>query len=444
MTFELLFSYFFRLEYSAVEVLVLTLLFCRGHSHRGHFPLRLAAWAVLTLAYSLFAGWLYALSVGTPVYLAVRSLVYLSVYVVATSVSFFCYRERFSEMIICSVSGVAAQCVSSNISNILGLDYYGWVSGIGSGLLRMVLYQLLYYLCNAPAYVVIYLIFARRRDRVPEREKNYVYLPLSVVVLLFDCVMSGLVQYYSGESAALSLLAECFAALCGVFVLILNNSLTKLFVTREDLRISEMLQYQEQKQYEQLRRSMEMVNIKCHDIKHFVSSYAGRADPGELESLSRLARSFDSYVSTNNAVLDVILNEKEFVCGQKGITFVCMGDASPLSYMSDADLYSLFGNALDNAIEATEKLEDAERRKIDLNLSRSQGGIVLSVINFCDGDLRQENGIFKTSKEDRDFHGFGMLSMDSVARKYGGRLTAGSDDGMFRLDVWLPIREAAG
>lgn len=444
MTFELLFSYFFRLEYSAVEVLVLTLLFCRGHIHRRLFPLRLAAWVALTLAYSLFAGWFYALSVGTSAYLIVRSVAYLSVFAFATSVSFFCYRERFSEMIICSVSGIAAQCVSSNISNLLGLDYYGWVEGIGSGLLRMALYQLLYYLCNTPVYVIMYLVFAWHRERVPGREKVYVYLPLSVSVMLFDCMMSGLVQYYAEESAALSILAECFAALCGVFVLILNNSLTKLFVTREDLRISEMLQYQEKKQYEQLKRSMEMINIKCHDIKHFVSGFRGRADEGELESLSRLARSFDSYVSTNNATLDVILNEKEFICGQKGITFVCMGDASPLSYMSDADLYSLFGNALDNAIEATERLEDAERRKIDLNLSRSDGGIVLSVINFCDGNLRQENGIFKTSKEDRDFHGFGMLSMDTVAKKYGGRLTAGADDGMFRLDVWLPLRETAG
>ena len=443
MTFSVWFAYFFRLELSAVEVLVLTLVFCRGHRHRAHFVPRVALWALVTLAYSGLAALPYGAVAtyrdGTAIYFAVRALAHLSSYAAACAVALFCYRETFRELLICATSGVAAQCVSSNFSFILYQDMYGWVSSIGSDALRIVAYEGLYFLCNTPAYIAVYLLFAWRRDRVPGQERNYVFLPLSVTVLLFSAELSSLVQYFAEESAALSLLAECFALLFGVFVLILNNSLAKLFVTREDLRVAEMLQYQEEKQYAQLKSSMDMINVKCHDIKHFVSSFRGRVGEEELESLSRVAESFDCCVETNNETLDVILNEKAFVCGRKGIGFVCMGDASGLSFMSAADMYSLFGNALDNAIEATENLADSERRKIDLGLWERDGVFVLNVMNYCDEKLRQENGIFKTTKEDKAYHGFGMLSMDTVAHKYGGELTAAVENGMFQLTVRLPV-----
>ena len=447
MTFSVWFAYFFRLELSAVEVLVLTLVFCRGHRHRAHFVPRVALWVAVTLAYSGLAALPYAAAAirwdGTVPYFVVRALAHLSSYAVACAVAFFCYRESFRELLICATSGVAAQCVSSNFSFILYQDMYGWVSGIANAALRIAAYEGLYFLCNTPVYVAVYLLFAWRRDRVPDREKNYVFLPLSVTALLFSAEISSLVQYYADESAALSLLAECFALLCGVFVLVLNNSLAKLLVTREDLRVTEMLQYQEEKQYEQLKSSMDMINIKCHDIKHFVASFRGRVGKEELESLSRVAESFDSYVETNNETLDVILNEKAFVCGRKGIGFVCMGDASGLSFMGAADMYSLFGNALDNAIEATENLSDSERRKIDLGLWEKDGVYVLNVMNYCDENLRQENGIFRTTKEDKAYHGFGMLSMDTVAHKYGGELTAAVENGMFQLTVRLPVPKDA-
>ena len=65
-------------------------------------------------------------------------------------------------------------------------------------------------------------------------------------------------------------------------------------------------------------------------------------------------------------VLDVILTAKERACADRGITFTAVADGSLLSGMSSMDIASLFGNALDNAIEATSKLPKYEQRLIKL------------------------------------------------------------------------------
>ena len=443
MTFELWFSYFFRIERHTLEVLFLTLLFCKGHRHRNRYVFRLLGWLIVTLAFSGLAGLLYAYSAETSLQVLCKCFCFLASFSVASAVSFACYDENKQELLICAESGIAAQCVTSNIAAILFSDLRTWIVawGFSDGMLSTFLYQLMYYVCNLPFYVIIFLLFIWKGQKIPEREKSYLFLPLSFSVLILDSVLSSLIQSYADESFALAIIAECFAIFCGVFVLVLNHSLAKLLVTREDLRIAEMLQYQEQKQYEQLKSNMDMINIKCHDIKHFVNSYGGKIGNDEAASLARLVSSFDSYVETNNETLNTILNEKAFVCERKGIDFVCMGDASELSFMKAADIYSLFGNAMDNAIEGVERLEngDSDKKKINLSLWREGSDIVLNVMNYCKEDLRQQNGIYRTSKDDKSYHGFGMLSMDTVAKKYGGKLTADVTGGVFSLTVCIPV-----
>lgn len=58
-------------------------------------------------------------------------------------------------------------------------------------------------------------------------------------------------------------------------------------------------------------------------------------------------------VHTGNDALDAILSEKGLACEQGGIAFRCMADGAAVGFMAPTDIYSLFGNALDNAIEAS-------------------------------------------------------------------------------------------
>ena len=104
--------------------------------------------------------------------------------------------------------------------------------------------------------------------------------------------------------------------------------------------------------------------------------------------------------------------------------------------MAPADIYALFGNALDNAIEA---VRGAKRRSISLVVRRAMGVVSVSVENYYAPDAQPsfEDGLPQTTKADKANHGFGMRSMRAIAERYGGTLVARAEDGVFHLDIML-------
>ena len=117
----------------------------------------------------------------------------------------------------------------------------------------------------------------------------------------------------------------------------------------------------------------------------------------------------------------------------------CIADGAALDFMSAADIYAFFGNALDNAIEATRQLGSPERRSISLVVRSVAGVVSIHVENPFDGALlRDENGAIATSKGDRANHGFGLLSMRRTIERYGGTLATLAQDGVFHVNAMLP------
>lgn len=100
-----------------------------------------------------------------------------------------------------------------------------------------------------------------------------------------------------------------------------------------------------------------------------------------------------------------------------------MADGKGLAYMEPADLYALFGNALENAIEATEQLTDPAQKQIVLTVRPVEGFCSVHLQNYTKEPLRLENGLPVTSKQDRLNHGFGTRSIQLLVEKYGGELT---------------------
>ena len=89
--------------------------------------------------------------------------------------------------------------------------------------------------------------------------------------------------------------------------------------------------------------------------------------------------------------------------------------------MSEVDIYSLFGNALDNAITAVEPL-DTPYRDIKLTIKNMGELVHVRVENCFAGKIKLEDGIPVTTKKDRRYHGYGFLSMQMIAAKYNGKV----------------------
>ena len=114
-----------------------------------------------------------------------------------------------------------------------------------------------------------------------------------------------------------------------------------------------------------------------------------------------------------------------------------MADGQLLSFMDAVELYTLFGNALDNAIEASLPLPESERM-IDLQVQQKAGLILIRVTNRFAGTMEAGAELPKTSKADQDWHGFGLKSIRAVAEKYGGLMNLRGEDGVFTLRITIP------
>ena len=111
-----------------------------------------------------------------------------------------------------------------------------------------------------------------------------------------------------------------------------------------------------------------------------------------------------------------------------------MADGSKIAFMEIDDLYSLFGNALTNAIEATSKLEDEEARMITLIIKGDESHTIVHLENTFSQNIKIVDGMPTTDKNDANAHGFGVKSMKNIVEKYKGTMTITLKDNLFLLD----------
>lgn len=155
----------------------------------------------------------------------------------------------------------------------------------------------------------------------------------------------------------------------------------------------------------------------------------------ELKELRDSISFYDLKKDTGNSLLNVLINEKSLYCEQNGITLSCMIDGKKLEFIEAGDLYCLFGNLIDNALEAVKEIEKKERRIVNVSV-KSRGNIVIvQEENYFIGERQFSDGFPLTTKQDKGSHGFGMRSIGMIVKKYGGELKAFTADGIFHLNI---------
>ena len=197
--------------------------------------------------------------------------------------------------------------------------------------------------------------------------------------------------------------------------------------------------------YQISQQSVDMVNQKYHDLKHQIAIL--REEFGSKEALPYLDRmekeiaSYEAQNKTGNKILDTILTGKSLYCQQNDMKLTCVADGHLIDFMDIMDISSLFGNALDNAIESVQAIPEKEKRLIHLTVSREKGFVRIRLENCYGGSLDFRNGLPETTKKDRNYHGYGLKSIKSIAHKYNGSVTIQAKDGWFELRILIPRRD---
>lgn len=196
-------------------------------------------------------------------------------------------------------------------------------------------------------------------------------------------------------------------------------------------------------QYKQSRESIELINYKYHDLKHQIAVLRSEEDLKKREEfLNRMEeeiRQYEAQNKTGNKVLDTVLTTKSLYCAKHGITFTCVADGTLLDFMDVMDICSIFGNALDNAIECELKIPEKEKRLIHVTVSKQKQFLILRFENYCEETLQYQEGTPVTTKKEKEFHGYGLKSIQYTVNKYDGAVSMNLEDNWFELKVLIPI-----
>ena len=299
-------------------------------------------------------------------------------------------------------------------------------------------------------FLVIWLIErGLQKDAVNVRINRRELLTVIVITIAVFAVsnMSYLDQntLFSSPFAGEMFTIRTLVDLSGMAVLYAYHIQTRELQMKFEVDTLQNILEMQYKNYQLSQESIEIVNQKYHDLKHQITLLKAEANSQKaiqyLEEMEQDIRSYEAQNKTGNKVLDAVLTSKSLYCQNNDISLTCVADGTLLDFMAEMDISALFGNVLDNAIESVQKLDDKEKRLIHLSVAEQKSFLRIRVENYTEENISFRNGMPVTTKKDKHLHGFGMKSIQSTVRKYGGSVTTGLRDNWFELRILIPLNQ---
>ena len=227
-----------------------------------------------------------------------------------------------------------------------------------------------------------------------------------------------------------------------IFLIVFLYSKNTMFLREQEQKDKmQIAQLQQQFAYYQEKlKDEEKVRSVYHDMKNHLLVLQRQINSPEtaemVEKMQSQVEMYEDYEHTGNDILDIILKEKSETAREKHIALSVTADLNGVDFIEPLDVSTIFGNGLDNAIEASEKLPE-EQRAILVKAGRVQNFFSVLIENSC--LQNREYTKQRTTKSDDFLHGFGISNMRKAAEKYDGQLTIKCENEKFTLKILIPI-----
>lgn len=394
---------------------------------RGWFVLRFLLCFALMFGTAVGFSAIFTVITDNYTYIWLVIIKFFVLYVLMIPSTMICFRCNFWAAIFCSTAGYCIEHMSQRFYSIF--EYF-WFPSIVKTVSKIISVIITGIFCA----VVHYIILRKNKDSlntlVVDHKLQIIVAAIAISVVVFINTLMTIAVRGSGI-----VYVYLTSLICALLTLIIEFNLLFSKKTRDELLTVKRILNEERLQYLKEKQNIDLINIKSHDLKHQISSLKGKLNNDEIKEITEAVEIYDSSIKTGNEALDVILTQKSLYCRQNSIKLTCLVDGAILNSIPEHELYSLFGNAIDNAIESVGAL-DPERRIISITEKKFGGAINIRIENYFSGDIKFENGLPATQK-DRDYHGFGMKSIKLILDKYDGRLHAYTTGNIFTLDMFF-------
>lgn len=269
----------------------------------------------------------------------------------------------------------------------------------------------------------------KRKTSTTLQEIGYTNLIGLTILLATDaCVVSAIVvgaDMYEDSRRNLYLLAVIFAVI-GIFIQLAAVIIlfTQRNVHKEKEQILDAFLNEQKNHYEYLENREKETKKFRHDIRNHMDLIANLAKNHEydkiedyLEQINLKVDTFGNIVTVHNAIVDAIINQYYMKAMQSGVKLTVEGRFPVDCAIDTYDLCTIFSNILSNAYEAAVETED---KLVSLVCGYTERAIIIVVKNSCNSEVATGGTIWKTKKNNADYHGYGLENISDSVKKYDG------------------------
>ena len=408
------------------------LVFCLPLRHRPHFWARACG---MLLPLLLLAQLLDPLAQSTTLWQQQLLLLvlYVSFFALLGGMIYLCTDINKKGALYCAVwSLLIAQCAYESWCFLeLQFTRYGHPLNMASP--WAVLVQLL---SGAVFFAAVYILLARQLPYKGEYHIGPRQLFSAFFIGILFMVQAAVLDNARAEHTPLSLTVTI---LIGQFyfitLLYFQSELFKKSAMEKEMNELNLLYERQRQQYQVARQNVQIINKRCHELKVQIANLR-KLSPEEvpqerIDEAERAARLYDANRNTGNEVLDVVLTEKSLLCESRGIQLNAVANGSCLGFFEAGDLYALFANALDHAVESAVQTSRPECRVIDLLVCVRQGFVVVNIISPLRPPEQQANRSAQ----------YELKVIRRIVQKYKGTLTLEEQGEFFAEKIIFPLQK---
>lgn len=304
-------------------------------------------------------------------------------------------------------------------------------------------------LCRVIEIVVFSLIVHIKNEYVLSKKEWFLFVSMPFMVWITTIILTN-ASLAAPQITLYMMLAELIVLLVVAaiyyFMLRINKD------TQARLRIK-ILEQQNSNAFKSIKDAESYVN-EMRSVKHNIENqlitiynYIDKDKNDEAKAyINTLTKEYlpgiSSVIQSGNDAFDAIVGMKKTMCENDGIDFKIKINSKALKLLNIIDTGVLFGNLIDNAIEAAEKSKD---KKIVLEISEKGEYLSILLSNSIDESVLESNANLETTKTDKEYHGIGVKNIKGTVMKYDGMIQYYEENSMFFCHILFEqdrLREA--
>ncbi len=360
-----------------------------------------------------------------------KTISYIILYIICFAFNYFIYNAPFRTIVYCTISGIIAQHTSYILS-----DFFRYLIEMNCN--NKILSNCIYIISTVTIYILLFFIFSFHQNPRDYAKLQRGVIIVSSLILFIICIfIIQLFEFYRSEiTFHYYVLFVILDTSCCISIYLIQKT---TYISAKNAIEIEIFKNRIN-QYESLQNVIEVMNIRIHDLKHQLHKIEkeNSASPEAIMQLNETISKYKSFSRCGNDVIDAILTEKNIKFEKESIKFTYFLNGKLFDNFSTLDIHSIFGNALDNAIEYLITIPK-ENRFLTIR-SFEKGDIAkISFENTYIGNPKfNKQGLLDTTKDNAMYHGFGLKSIKSIMKKYNGSMSITIEDNTFKLQLLFP------